>query len=72
MTPTPVRLCGDVDNSGEASAIDAALVLQLGAELISSLPNQPGGDVDGDGQITSVDATLILQFDAALVDELTC
>jgi hypothetical protein len=56
------------------NSIDAQLVLQLKAGLITTLVNMASADVNGDGEITSVDAALILQKDAGLIgqDALDC
>jgi hypothetical protein len=51
------------------NSVDAQLILQLKANLISSLPNEPSGDVNDDGQLTSVDAALILQRTAGLIPQ---
>jgi hypothetical protein len=40
---------------------DAALVLQLHAGLISSLPCPAAADIDGNSLINSIDAALVLQ-----------
>ncbi len=61
---------GDSNCDGSINSIDAALILQYGAGLTSSLPCQEGADVDSDGSINSIDAALILQFTAGLVDSL--
>ncbi|MDP3769041.1 MAG: dockerin type I repeat-containing protein, partial [Dehalococcoidia bacterium] len=66
-TNTPEKAAGDVNDDGPVNAIDAALVLQLGAGLVSSLPNEPSGDVDLNGSLNAVDAALILQFIAGLI-----
>ena len=73
-TPEPEKVCGDVNMDGVANSVDASLVLQLKAGLISSLPNESSGDVNSDGALTSVDAALLLQFTAGLIgeDALTC
>ena len=68
-TPVPPKVCGDVNMDGVANSVDASLVLQLKAALISSLPNESSGDVNGDGSLTSVDAALLLQFTAGLIGE---
>jgi hypothetical protein len=52
--------------------VDAALILQLEADLISSLANEPSGDVNNDGDLNSVDAALILQFEAGVLSQLSC
>jgi hypothetical protein len=70
-TPTPAEVAkGDVNNSGEADAIDAALILQLNAGLIGSVPNPAAADVDQNGSVNSIDAALILQFVAGLIPQL--
>jgi hypothetical protein len=71
-TPTPATACGDVDDDGAVNSVDAALVLQLNAGLIGSLPNMPSADVNGDGHVTSIDAALILQMAAGLLGSLAC
>ena len=68
-TPVPPKVCGDVNEDGVANSVDASLVLQFKAGLISSLPNESSGDVNGDGSLTSVDAALLLQFTAGLIGE---
>lgn len=69
-TPPPQALTGDVNCSHTVDSIDAALVLQLSAGLVSSLGCQQNGDVNGDGQINSIDAALILQYVAGLISHL--
>ena len=65
--PVPVRaLSPDVDCSGEVTAVDVVLLLQLHLGLLSSLACD-GADVNGDGEITAIDAALILQRDAGLL-----
>ncbi len=73
-TPEPAKVCGDVNLDGAVNSVDASLILQLKAGLISSLANESNGDVNNDGGITSVDAALILQASAGLIsdDALTC
>ncbi len=58
---------GDVNCDGDVSSIDAALLLQLTAGVITFLFCGDFGDVDGDGNTTSVDAAIILQFTAGLI-----
>lgn len=55
---------GDVNGDGYIGPLDASLVLQYDAALISSAPN---GDVNNDGEINSFDAYLILRYDAGLI-----
>jgi hypothetical protein len=52
------------------NAIDAALILQLAAGLIGSVPCQENGDVNGDGNVSAIDAALVLQFAAGLLGSL--
>jgi alpha-tubulin suppressor-like RCC1 family protein len=59
---------GDADSDGLVDAIDAALVLQYDARLITSLANEESADVNRDGEATSEDATLILQHTAGLIE----
>jgi hypothetical protein len=59
---------GDVNCDGAVNSIDAALLLQLDAGLIASLPCPDAADVNGDSSINAVDAALILQYDAGLID----
>jgi hypothetical protein len=72
-TPTesgPANVPGDVDCNGSVNAIDAALILQLGAAIVGSLPCEKNADVSGDGNINSIDALFVLQFVAGLIDSL--
>jgi hypothetical protein len=68
-TPTPASALGDTNCDGRVNAIDAALVLQLSAGLITELPCS-GGDVNGDGRVDAIDASLILQYVAGLITAL--
>jgi hypothetical protein len=61
---------GDANCSGDVNAIDAALVLQLVADIVDSLSCEANADANGDGSINAIDAALILQFTAGLVDQL--
>jgi hypothetical protein len=69
-TPTPGGLTGDVDCDDAVDAIDAALILQFAAGLISSLPCGQNADVNGDGNVDAIDAALILQYSAGLIPNL--
>jgi hypothetical protein len=65
--PSPVTKKGDVNCDDLVNTIDAALILQLTAGLITSLPCQELGDLNHDGQVSSVDAAIVLQLDAGLL-----
>lgn len=65
--PGPSSTLGDVNCDGRVNSVDAALVLQLTARLINSVPCPQNADVNDDGRITSVDATIILQMEAGLI-----
>jgi len=69
-TPTPALAVapGDVNCDGAVSSIDAALILQLEAALISALACPQNGDVTGDGVTNSIDAAVVLQAVAGLVE----
>ena len=68
--PLLPALIGDVNCDGELTSIDAALILQLTAGLVSSLSCEKTADVNGDGATTSVDAAIVLQFTAGLLTTL--
>jgi hypothetical protein len=61
---------GDVDCSAEVTSIDAALVLQLVAGLLGTLPCQDAADVNESGDINAIDAALILQLTAGFFESL--
>ena len=63
----PPVTSGDVDCTGGATSIDAALVLQFNASLIDLLPCPDEADVNGDDSIGPLDAALILQMSAELL-----
>ncbi len=65
--PLPGPAPGDANCNGSVNAIDAALILQLLARLVSALECQPEADVNADGAIDAVDAALILQHVAGLL-----
>ena len=69
-TPTPCLPNGDANDDGVVNSIDAALVLQHSAGLVSSLPCEESADVNHDGNINAVDAAIILQYVAGLIDDL--
>jgi hypothetical protein len=57
----------DVNCDGYINPVDAALILQFGAAIVSSLPCQGSADVNHDVLIDPRDALLILQFDAGII-----
>ena len=61
------RRLGDADCGDSVNAIDAALVLQLNAGLVDSLPCETSADVNKDGRANALDAALILQYAAGLL-----
>ena len=66
-TPSPTPgVPGDVNCDGSVSSIDAALILQLDAGLLGSLPCAQNADLNGDGETNSIDASLVLQRVAGL------
>ena len=69
-TPTRAFIVGDVNCNRVANSIDAILILQFGAGLITALLCPQGGDTNLDGRINVLDATLILQFEGGLIDSL--
>ncbi len=65
--PTPI---GDANCDGSVSSIDAALVLQLVAGLLSTVGCEDAADANADGNVDSIDAALILQIGAGLLEVL--
>ncbi len=63
-------LIGDASCDGVVNPLDAALILQLSAGLINTLPCPDAGDTSGDGTTNPLDAALILQFSAGLIGSL--
>jgi len=68
--PGPPASAGDVNCDENVDAIDAALILQLGASLVDDLACIQNGDVSGDGRVDAIDAAVVLQFVAGLLDSL--
>ena len=63
--PVP-RGPGDVNCDREIDSVDAALVLQFNAGLITSVACPRVADVNQDDKVDSRDAAIILQIEAAL------
>lgn len=62
---------GDVNGDGEINALDAAVILQADAGLITLDEAQiEAADVNNDGALDSLDAAVILQLDAGLIEAL--
>jgi len=68
VTPTPTGLVGDANKDGQVNPIDAVIVLQYSAGLISSI--NPNADANHDGRINAIDAALVLQYAAGLLGQL--
>jgi len=68
--PAPPDPDGDVSCAGGSDSLDAALIMQLDAGLIASLPCLVAGDVNGDGRVDAIDALVILQYAAGLIASL--
>jgi hypothetical protein len=58
---------GDVDCDEMADSIDASLILQWNAGLLTALPCPDFADITGDQMANSLDSILLLQFSAALI-----
>lgn len=70
-TPTPPATAfGDVNCNGQVNSIDAALVLQYGAGLTSTLGCLAAADVNENGNVDAIDAAIILQYDAGFIGTL--
>lgn len=63
-------LIGDANCDSIVNPLDAALILQLSAGLIGSLPCPAKGDTNGDGLTNPLDSALVLQLSAGLIDSL--
>lgn len=65
---------GDVTQDGRTNSLDAAIVLQISAGMLSESDLDAGkrqrADVNIDGAITAVDAQLMLQYSAGFIDAL--
>ncbi len=65
--PTPQGMTGDTSCDGRVNSIDAALILQFVAGLLSRAPCQQNADVNHSGRVDAIDATLVLQVAAGLL-----
>ena len=72
LTPVEIQSPdpGDIDCDGAANAIDATLVLQAHAGLLTLPHCGNGSDINHDGVTNSIDAALLLQFEAGLLEDL--
>lgn len=61
---------GDVNNDGSIDNLDATLILQYDAGLLSQSISAFAGDANGDGAVDNLDAVLILKYDAGLIDKI--
>ena len=61
---------GDASCDGQVNSIDAAVVLQHTAALLTTLNCPANADANADGSTNSLDAALILQYGAAMIDTL--
>ena len=66
----PGLAVGDVNCDGATGAVDAGLIFQVTAGLLSELPFPEHGDVSRDDRTDAVDAALILQLTAGLLGSL--
>lgn len=72
--PEPEYTLGDVNEDGAINTVDATLVLQYYAKIITADTEgvtfiEAAADVNGDNVINTVDATLILQYYAKIITE---
>jgi uncharacterized protein YkwD len=58
---------GDVDCNGRIDPIDATLILQRAAGMVTSLPCGSRADADGSGSVDATDALVVLQHYAGLI-----
>jgi uncharacterized protein YkwD len=58
---------GDVDCNGRVDTVDASLILQRAAALVSTLDCDTEADADSSGTVDATDALLVLQYAAGLV-----
>ena len=66
----PAYKLGDADGNGVVNTIDAMLVMQYFAKLITADKlTVPACDVDGNGVVNTIDAMLIMQYFAKLINK---
>ena len=58
---------GDVDCNGRVDTVDASLILQRAAGLVTALDCETEADADSSGTVDATDALLVLQYAAGLV-----
>ena len=61
-----IYLCGDADDDGEVTILDATAIQRRLAELPTSAYNEKAADADRDGEVTILDATSIQRYLAQL------
>ena len=66
---TVVFSLGDINGDGKINALDASVILQHDAKLITLSDEQLAfADLNNDGKVNALDASVILQYDARLID----
>ncbi len=70
-TLTVAPLPGDANCDLATNSIDAALILQLSAAMVSELPCEDAADVNQDGSVNAIDSFLILQLAVRPPDSLS-
>jgi hypothetical protein len=63
---TESKICGDVDNDGEVTIIDATCIQRKLANIATAKFNETAADTDEDGELTIIDATVIQRWLAQL------
>lgn len=66
-TATAILVPGDANCDGDVSSLDAALILQRVARLITKLPCPDEADANRNGAVDAIDAALVLQISAGLM-----
>lgn len=60
---------GDVNGDGSIDNLDASIILQYDAGILSDAIPSELGDTNNDGMVDNLDAVLILKYDAGLINE---